>query len=140
MMEAAETGKGDDLAELGRLFGTVLRRVRLQGEVHSVPVVPSAKLAKQALGVPLVEHDTVVKPLAAKGANHPLCKRIHPRGSYGGADLADAEEGGSSLRPGFGRLRPDAGQIAGHRALADEVAEFEELAVDPGRTPGLVLL
>jgi hypothetical protein len=81
MMQATETGKGDDLAELRRLFGAVLRRVLLQREVHSVLVVPVAELPKQALGVLLVQHDQMVETLAAKGADHPLRERIHPRGS-----------------------------------------------------------
>src|SRR5262245_40795350 len=58
VVQTAKTGKGDNLAELGRLCGPVLRRVLPQGrdwgQVHSVPVVPVAELAKQALGVPFV--------------------------------------------------------------------------------------
>jgi len=99
MMEASETGKGDDVAVLGRLFGAVLRRVLPQGEVHSVLVIPVAELLKQALGVPLVQHDQVVETFTAQRADHPLRKRVHPRGTYGGADFADAE-GPDSRREG----------------------------------------
>src|SRR5262249_35560570 len=50
------------------------------------------------------------------------------------------EEGRPSLRPGLSRLGPAARQVAGHRALADDVAEFQELSVDSGGAPGWVLL
>ena len=73
-VQTGETGKGDDLAELGRLFGAMVRRVLAQGQVHSVVVVPVAKLTQQALGVPFVQHDQVVETLAAESANHPLPK------------------------------------------------------------------
>src|SRR5262245_65067697 len=91
MVETAKTGKGDDVAELGRLCGPVLGCVLPQGEVHSVLIIPVAELPKQALGVPLVQHDQVVETLTAQRADHPLRKRIHPRGTYGGADFTDAE-------------------------------------------------
>jgi hypothetical protein len=35
------------------------------------------------------------------------------------------------LRRGLGRAVPDAGHIAGHRALGDDVAELQEFPVDP---------
>src|SRR5262245_1005829 len=57
VVQTAQTWKGDDLAELGRLCGAVLRHVLPQGEVHSVLVVPVAELAKEAVGVPFVQHD-----------------------------------------------------------------------------------
>jgi len=36
MMQAADPGECDDLAELGRLDAAVIRRVLAQGQVHSV--------------------------------------------------------------------------------------------------------
>ncbi len=48
MMQAADPGECDDLAEFGRLDAAVIRRVLAQGEAHSVLVVPVAELAKQA--------------------------------------------------------------------------------------------
>ncbi len=80
-VQTGETGKGDDLAELGRLFGAMVRRVLAQGQVHSVVVVPVAKLTQQALGVPFVQHDQEVETLAAESANHPLRE---PRGGVPG--------------------------------------------------------
>jgi hypothetical protein len=90
-MQAAQTRKDDDLAELGRLYGAVVRRVLAQGQVHSVLVVPVAELAEQALGVPLVQHDHVIEALAAKGADQPFGEGVHPRRPQGGADLADTK-------------------------------------------------
>src|SRR5262249_59306608 len=59
-----------------------------------------------------------------------------------GDDVAGVvlEEGGPSLRRGLGWPGSDAGQVAGDRALSDDVAEFEELSVDPGGAPDWVLL
>ena len=44
MVQTAEAGKGDDLAEFWRLWGAMVRRVLAQGQVHSVVVVPIAEL------------------------------------------------------------------------------------------------
>ena len=46
MMQAADPGECDDLAEFGRLHRAMGRRVLSQGQVDSVLVVPLAKLAK----------------------------------------------------------------------------------------------
>jgi hypothetical protein len=46
MVQTAEAGKGDDVAELGRLIGAVVRGVLPQGQMHSVLVVPVAELGE----------------------------------------------------------------------------------------------
>jgi hypothetical protein len=46
MMQAAEARERDDLTELPRLYGALVRRVLAQGQVNSVLVVPVPKLAK----------------------------------------------------------------------------------------------
>jgi len=69
MMQAAEAGERDDLAELGQFDAAMIRRALGQGQVDSVLVVPVAELAKQRPCVPSGEHDDVVEALAAKGAN-----------------------------------------------------------------------
>jgi hypothetical protein len=51
-VQTAETGKGDNVAELGRLIRAMSGRVLAKGEVHSVLVVPVAEFGEQALGVP----------------------------------------------------------------------------------------
>jgi hypothetical protein len=91
MVQTAETGKGDNVAEFGRLNRAMSGRVLAKGEVHSVLVVPVAEFGEQALGVPFVQHDQVVETLAAEGADHPLCEGVHPWRPHRGADLADAE-------------------------------------------------
>ncbi len=91
MMQTAEPGERDNLAELGRLDAAMIRRVLAQGQVHSVVVVPVAGLAKQAPCVLFGQHDDVIEALAAKGADHSLCEGVHQRRPHGCAELADAE-------------------------------------------------
>ena len=91
MMQAAEAGERDNLAELGRFDAAMIRRVLAQGQVHSVLVVPVAELAKQAPCVLFGQHDQVVEALSAKGADQPLREGVHHRHPHGCADLADAE-------------------------------------------------
>ena len=43
------------------------------------------------------------------------------------------------LRLGLGRLRPDASEVSEHGALSDDVAQLQQLPVDPGGTPGRVV-
>jgi hypothetical protein len=90
-------------------------------------------LAKRRAAAFEVQDDEDVEDLELDGGNHE---------HVDGDDVAGVvlEEGCPSLRPGLGRLRPDASQIAGHRELAYGVAQLQELPMNPGSAPSRVLL
>ena len=65
MMQTAEPGERDNLAELGRLDAGMIWRGLAQGQVHSVLVVPVAEPAEQRPCVLFSQDDDMIEALAA---------------------------------------------------------------------------
>ena len=63
MMQTAEPGERENLAELGRFDAAMIRRVLAQGQVHSVLVVPVAEPAKQARCVQVAHAEAALPSL-----------------------------------------------------------------------------
>jgi len=79
MMESADLGQRNDAALLGRLNGTRLRRILLEGvEVSARPVAVPEVAAQTTSKVCLLQDDDVVEKLAAEGANDAFSEGVLP--------------------------------------------------------------
>jgi len=90
MMQAAHLGYGDDPSSIWRLNGPRFRRVFLQSQVRSGPMVIVDERAYVPLQGRFVEEDHVVEALAANGSNNSLDIGTLPRTSWSRQDLLDA--------------------------------------------------
>ena len=79
MMESADLGQRNDAALLGRLNGTRLRRILLEGvEVSARPVAVPEVAAQTTSKVCLLQDDDVVEKLAAEGSNDAFSEGVLP--------------------------------------------------------------
>jgi hypothetical protein len=79
MVEATDFANRDDLAEF-RLFNrAAVRRILVEREVSTRPVVVREVASQGAAQVPFAKNEDVIQTLAPDGANEPLRKGVLPR-------------------------------------------------------------
>jgi hypothetical protein len=76
MMQTTDLRELNDLAHFGRVDLSRLRAVTIQRQVRSRLVVVRKVIAKDALEMPLVQHNDMVEAVAAYGADKALDVRI----------------------------------------------------------------
>ena len=92
MMKPSEHGNGDDAGKVGSRFERLRDRHALADPLVRTRGVeiPKAVLAEHSLEVALAQDDHVIEAFAAHAAKESFARRVHERGSHGGAEHADA--------------------------------------------------
>jgi len=91
-MKPSEHGNGDDAGKVGSRFERLRDRHALADPLVRTRGVeiPKAVLAEHSLEVALAQDDHVIEAFAAHAAKESFARRVHERGSHGGAEHADA--------------------------------------------------
>ena len=89
MVEATDLANRDDRAEF-RLFNrAAVRRILVEREVSTRPVVVREIASQGAAQVPFAKNEDVIQTLAPEGANEPLRKGVLPRALRRREDFSD---------------------------------------------------
>jgi len=98
-LEAANIWKLDDFPALGRLHGSMVWRVHLQGLMDSPPMVEINVGTENAAQVPLVKDNDGVQALSTKGPDNPFDVGILPRTPRCGDHFFDIETAHTPTKP-----------------------------------------
>ena len=79
MVETANLGNGNDCPSFGWLRRPRLRRVLLQSQVRASSMIVAHERLKVLMQAPFIEHDHMIKALAANGSDHALDVGALPR-------------------------------------------------------------
>jgi len=78
MVKPVTGWKFDNIAGLGRSYGTAVRRILPQSPMRSPRMVVIQIRREKSLQMPFVENDDVVEQFSAQGADHPLHISVLP--------------------------------------------------------------
>jgi hypothetical protein len=90
VVQAADQWNGDDATQRGWRDRPRVRRVLRQREMRSRLVVVRHVPTQDANQSSFIHDDHVIEALASDGADEPLCIRVLPRRTRGGAEFLDA--------------------------------------------------
>jgi hypothetical protein len=92
VVQAADQWNGDDAAQRGWRDRPRVRRVLRPREMRSRLVVVRHVPTQDANQSSFIHDDHVIEALASDGADEPLCIRVLPRRTRGGAEFLDARD------------------------------------------------